>query len=456
MYKWFRRQFPILLSVCLLSGTSLPVSSAQRCSNADPFQISLGSSGRDGRTGKSGSDRTVFATGEPLNLNLSGEDGSDGEDGSNGSHPTCSSHHEDDENVQLPSGGSGGDGGDGGNGGNGGILTLYYRDLNQLQQILVRAEGGRGGQGGQGGDGKPGCQCRRSHWTKKVCTGKPGTPEHKCETKEYTCTDGTDGTDGSHGSRGQNGSLGKLRIVKREAALPDDRPSITLPLPQIKETPLKLSRNLWESKTGALSLLAPGSVIENRYESFLEQIEGEFQLVWATRQPIRQFADLPATVTLNQDRQIQVSFASELWINATQTQQGNSLVFKITDLVRESDVKKLAVADVAQSGKNLSLSIVDLGGNAAVLTTEFQLRYRAKSSNDGDRFSAYQTYYNGTIPSDRITRDYNRFIVQLGQLPIPAEFLESKTEVEIELVAKRSLSGRSAKQKITWQGQLRG
>jgi hypothetical protein len=415
--------------------------------------------GRSGRSGESKQDITIFAD-RPYTLNLSGTDGEDGEGGRDATGPNCDRHHRDrddndrDSNIQLASGNSGGSGGNGGNGGNAGNLTIYYKNLIDLRSILVQAVGGRGGRGGRGGVGTQGCQCRRYHWTREVCTGKGN--DRKCETKTFTCTSGSNGSNGSNGSDGSSGSNGTLFIAQRQDPIPADQPSLSRSLAQMREKPLKLSLNVWDSKSGALSVLAPGSVINDRYYEFREQLQSNFKLVWNSRQPVQRFNDLYVGVTLNRYREVSVSFPSDVWMQGSQTEQDGTIVYQVNSVVRQADVARLSVGDFARSGKDLTLSLVDLGGNADVLNTEFKLRYRAKPGQERDFGGFSKTYFEGVIPASAIKRDYNRYLIQLGQLPIPAEVLEAKTDVEIEVVATRSLGNRSAEQKISWQGEVRG
>ena len=67
----------------------------------------------------------------------------------------------------------------------------------------------------------------------------------------------------------------------------------------------------------------------------------------------------------------------------------------------------------------------------------------------------YKTEYEGDIPNELVTRDYNRFTLALGKLKIPDEALRPGVNVDIEVVATRSLGIRSAKQTINWQGAIR-
>jgi len=54
-----------------------------------------------------------------------------------------------------------------------------------------------------------------------------------------------------------------------------------------------------------------------------------------------------------------------------------------------------------------------------------------------------------------ISRDGNRFVLALGQLPISARDLIPGVRIEVELTATRSFAGRSAEQKLGKCGEIR-
>ena len=159
-----------------------------------------GEDGRPGRDGQAGPSANVIADGNPAHFMLSGTAGGEGEDGEAGYRPRCESQPRDVAyDLQAAHGGDGGNGGRGGNGGNGGDLTIYYRDLAQLQRLSVTALGGQGGWGGRGGNGTLGCRCRLYRWERQTCTGTPGQSDYRCQTSRYRCSDGRDGAQGSPG-----------------------------------------------------------------------------------------------------------------------------------------------------------------------------------------------------------------------------------------------------------------
>ena len=79
------------------------------------------------------------------------------------------------------------------------------------------------------------------------------------------------------------------------------------------------------------------------------------------------------------------------------------------------------------------------------------------SDRGGDRGRLpLRTRYYGTLPANLISRDGNRFVLALGQLPISARDLVPGVRIEEELTATRSFAGRSAKQKLEKRDEIRG
>ncbi|AFY49067.1 hypothetical protein Nos7524_3269 [Nostoc sp. PCC 7524] len=456
MLKGIRSQLPLLLTFCL-STSLLPASGSVLCSAVAYERYETagrnGTNGRSGRNGRDGDNQTIFVNSSPINLDLSGKDGEDGEDGDRGDRPYCRDQpHQPKHDIYARNGGAGGNGGRGGNGGNGGSLTVYYTNLADLQTILVRANPGAGGRGGRGGNGSVGCRCRQRNWEIETCKGTPGTADYKCTKKRYRCYDGKDGRDGSDGQDGERGRLGILSIVNSKEPLAAETPTVTLNFAELADKKLTLSKNKWILRQGATSLLAPGSVIADEYREFEQRLEQNFQIVWQEKQPINSFANQTLTVSLNDDKQVNLTFPEDVWLAGTTSSQANLTTFTVNHAIPKKDVTRLAVAEFADAGENLNLKIVDLAAKSDVLQTQFRVKFRARDNFGG--FSDYRTVYEGEIPSELVTRDYNRFTLALGKLKIPSEALRSGINVDIEVVATRSLGGRSAKQTISWQGAI--
>ena len=416
-----------------------------------------GTDGRSGRSGRDGENRTIFANGTPVNLELSGESGEDGENGKYGEDADCERQPLNvTRDLRAADGGEGGDGGSGGNGGNGGSVTVYYTNPADLRQIFVRSQGSRGGRGGRGSRGGDGCECEDSRWEIPKCTGTPGTPEYSCKNEKYSCQDGKDGRDGRDGSDGRDGALGTLNLINRSEALPPDTPTTTLGMPELQNRTVSLSLNQWQTKSGATAVLAPGSIISDRYREFLARIEGSFQLVWNANRSISDFYDRRVSLSLKEDKQIEVSLPEDVWFDGTTTQEKGVTRFVVSGAILESEATKLTRADFSGSGQNLTFSVVDLAGKSDLITTQFAIKYRTtRDSNRFDRFGEYITRYEGNIPGNLVTQNNNRFTLNLGKLPIDREFLKPGIGVQIELVAIRSFAGNYTEHKMDWRGEIK-
>lgn len=416
-----------------------------------------GQNGRTGERGRDGRSQTIFVDGSSLNLDLSGEDGLDGEDGRYGEDANCGRQPRNvDHDLQAPDGGDGGNGGNGGDGGNGGSLTVYYTNIADLKKISVQSLGGEGGRPGRGSYGGEGCNCRERDWEEKVCKGTPGSPDYRCTTREYRCEDGDDGRDGRDGNVGNDGRLGSLTLIKGTEQLPSDQPTVTVKMGELPNRAFALSKNKWEIRYGAASLFAPGSVLADEYREFVERIEGSFQLTWNATRPITDFIDQTATITLDEDKQVKISFPEDVWVDGTTSQQDGKTQFVASNVILKNEVTQLTRADFAGSGSELIFALIDKAGKSDLIATQFRIKYRTSASGDRfDRTLDYITRYEGIIPAELVSRDRNRFVLNIGKLPIQSQFLRAGLPVEIELVATRSFAERSAEQKIQWRGEIR-
>lgn len=425
-------------------------SSLARASDVEDFGEGgqEGTTGQKGQNGRDSDSLTVFADGSPMTLDLSGENGSAGTNGTIGGNAVCDTElREKANNLQASNGGNGGDGGDGGNGGNGGSLTIYTTDKSYLQQIYVVATGGEGGEPGQGGQGGEGCKCPESYWNEETCKGE------NCTTQERQCTDGYSGRTGRSGRVGRNGRLGTLTVINLDKSLAPDRPQAVLTIGELQDRGFTLSKNEWENKTGAASLLAPGSIIADEYKELIARHERTVLLVWDASQPVAEFAEEEITLSLDSENNPQIVFPDNLWLETSEIQREQISEFFVFNAVREKDVTRLKSEGISGMGTDLKLSLVDEAQKSDVLDTDFSIRYRVSKSSDEARFLRvfdYKTKYEGKIPSEAISKNGDRFTINIGQLPIPPEFLELDTAIEVQVIANRSFADKYSKeQKIT-------
>ena len=441
------------VSFALAGALPLAVAVVDPCRSVAYAARTSGTDGQDGANGRSGADgrdgvsQTAEAGEQLIELDLQGTDGGDGDRGTRGSRARCRNHNRPSDDVKAASGGDGGDGGSGGNGGNGGSATVYYTDRAQLRNVSINAAGGRGGRGGSGADGGQGCNCHEYQWSETQCSS--GT----CVTKEFSCKDGEDGDDGHSGRRGKDGRIGSVRVIDQTLLEGDrlqaDNPVVESAIAQLS-SPIQLSRNLWQTQTGAHSLFNGGSVIDDSYQEYRGRVDRQFQLVWEADYPQTQ-ASGDLSLFIDEGGNIQIVASDDIWLDAERTEDQRITNYRVQYALLASDAVDLSAGRSNGHGKQFSLNVIDLAGKSDIIETQFYVRYKTKRE---DRRGRLVTRYEGTLPSNLISRDYNRFALNIGQLPIDANYLRPDTQARLEITATRTLADNKAEQVIIWNGNL--
>jgi hypothetical protein len=328
-------------------------------------------------------------------------------------------------------------------------LTLYYRTRADLRQIYVDAQGGRGGLGGRGGEGGEGCRCRYRDWDVETCSG--GT----CTTERFICDDGEEGYYGRSGDSGRDGQVGSVSVINQTEPLLPENPSQIQGLDALMQQPVRLSRNLWEERSGALALLAPGSIVADTYREYVGRVEGQVQIQWEASRSPNTFLGLAPTAAIQADGSRTVTFPEQLWVTGNYQQAGDLTTYVVTGAVQASDATRLAWGTIRGRSSDFVAAVIDRAGESEYLNTTFHLTYRTANGDPrDDRRLRYSTQYEGTLPTDLVSRDNNRFELALGRLPVSGRHLQGGTYVQMELTIQRSLGNNSATQTLSWQGQL--
>jgi hypothetical protein len=255
------------------------------------------------------------------------------------------------------------------------------------------------------------------------------------------------------GQDGAPGQLGRLTLINQTDPVLPDNPSTTIRLGQFAQQPVNLSKNRWDLRRGAAALLAPGSIIADEYREFAGRLEQSVQLDWQVDRPLSEVGNESIGLELQDNRQVSVTVPEEVWLVGDTTVAENVTTYTVTELVRRSEATQLEVGNFAGSGATLELSVVDLAGRSDVVSTQFEIEYRSTDDPFGDR-GRYTTRYEGPVPAEAVTQSFNRFTIDLSQLPIESRFRQSGIRVDIELTAIRSLGGRSAEQEIDFRDRI--
>lgn len=258
------------------------------------------------------------------------------------------------------------------------------------------------------------------------------------------------------GPAGQDGQPGKIRLIKAPEPLPPEQPAVTVSLSDLSDRTFDLSKHLWETNSGAAALLAPGSTIADEYLEFIARLEETVRVQWqGATYPSQSEVD-QVIVSLNQQGDVELDFGSEVWVDHTSQRQESGLEIAIAALVPVEEVTDLALGRVVADDNTLNLQVIDRAGHADTLATTFHIHYRSAPAGAlHEPRPRWQTRYQGEIPAELVTRDHNRFVIDLSQLPIEAQYQRSGTPVNIEITATRSLGDRAKTQTLRWQDQLR-
>ncbi|CAN1209247.1 hypothetical protein TUMEXPCC7403_03425 [Tumidithrix helvetica PCC 7403] len=294
-----------------------------------------GMDGRSGRNGLNGQEQIIRAGNQAIAYDLSGGEGDDGENASLGENATQCQQPQPEFSIMGAQGGNGGNGGSGGNGGNGGNATIYFDEISQLKNVLLKNNGGRPRRGGLGAQGGNGCTCQQSSWEvtyciwelrsqpikdekqpwqairqrTTLCSGipflgdnEPSRPSHVGSDNNYryrwhyigvdrrdrhTCKNGSQGQNGRNGSDGTPGAYGRVWLVQG-TTIPTEKLTHSEKVSTLSGKTIPFVKNNWLDKNGLGQLLASGSNASDAY-ALLDTKRRSLKVVWATE---KSFTDL--------------------------------------------------------------------------------------------------------------------------------------------------------------------
>ncbi|NJL84974.1 MAG: hypothetical protein HC886_01740 [Leptolyngbyaceae cyanobacterium SM1_1_3] len=305
-----------------------------------------------------------------------------------------------------------------------------------------------------GGSATAGCDCRDRRWQVRQCSGTLGQPDYSCRTREFVCRDGESGRTGQDGREGRDGALGQLVLINQLEPLLADQPQQTKSLAELTE-PTTLTKNLWRTQTGARSLLAPGSNVADTYQEYAGRVEGRFVLDWSAARSLSDLATVEVMLQLQDNGQVQPNFSEALWVIGASSHTDDLTTYGVTDAMRASEATQLALGSVSGRSNQFQVAVLDLGGQTDQLSTQFHLTYSTAAADRGDGpRTRYISRYEDFVPADLVTRSQNRFVLNLGRLPISGNHLRSGTSAKFELKAVRTFGPYQAEQILEWQGRL--
>jgi|GEM_PF-4829948 hypothetical protein len=419
-----------------------------------------GSSGRSGYSGTDGQNIQLFAheLTQLTKYNLDGDRGHDGSEGYDGQDATSCYYSEGEESIVGADAGAGGDGGDGGSGGDGGRSVIYYSDIAQLKKLMITAIPGQGGYASYGGrGGSRGCYCNRPYWYVQKChdemvpdtrppecdrDGKPiprpPISRRVCEDHTYTCTDGRAGNPGRRGSDGSRGSYGYLTLIKSDSELLEETSSGQMAINKLTANVPSthvLTENLFEGKSGANALLAPGSQVADRYNEFSRRAIENVHVLWtSTKEAHRYFGTVYSYIS---NGQVSFRYTSDDILITEEKHEGTDHTFIIKDAYKFGDFTQLALRK-SGSGKRTQIIATAPTPNQNLVKDQFTVRITYIRWLLPDK-----VVFSNTVPENLIQRGKDQTTINLGQLRFEDSSSIWNKKLLIEFKYTRNVKGAS-------------
>ncbi len=246
-------------------------------------------------------------------------------------------------------------------------------------------------------------------------------------------------------------------MINSNQPLLEDQTSASVSFKQLKENGYTLSKNAWEIKNGARSILAANSTVQDQYRYLVSRSEHSFLIVWNTTRPFERFADQIVTLKLKDGPKPEIDYKipDEVWIDAKEENRGNRTDLIVYNALLKKEAVQLEIVKLVGKESDLKLVVVDNANVSDLVNTEWQVVI--KTSRSDPRFRAtedYVTRYQGSVPIKLIENKGNLFTLNLGQLQLNTKELRNGVGILIKLKVKRLMGNYSAEQSLKYENLL--
>ena len=212
----------------------------------------------------------------------------------------------------------------------------------------------------------------------------------------------------------------------------------------------------WNHNQGARSLLQANSRINDEYYEYRDRLEKTATLQWRSKSSLSEYGSQLATFTLKSDGKIGFEFEEQsLWSVVEQVDNPKGTAVAVKDVVHQRDALKLTPGITDKRDRDFTLAVLDTGAKSDIVSTTFSVKIKnSQNSSRPGSFGNETTHYEGVVPATAVKQDYNRFVLNLGSLPVPEDTFKSGNDIAVEITVVRSLGMRSATQTIDWSGTV--
>ncbi len=218
------------------------------------------------------------------------------------------------------------------------------------------------------------------------------------------------GRNGMNGSNGSHGSLGSAVLIPSATEILPDDTSRSQDISLLDGFAVTLAKNNFVMKSGLLSLLAPGSQLQDTYDMWTGRDSKSAAVKWSASRKAAEFKGLKADFkyTANGvDFKMPMSLMSAI---TTHTLQGGNLNFDVAAVVPRAEAEGVKFA-FEGTGFDTTVRVLDPALEPKLLADNYNIKlYR-------DKFGGDDLNWEGDLTPEFITHDGKNVILKIGKLP---------------------------------------
>lgn len=238
-----------------------------------------------------------------------------------------------------------------------------------------------------------------------------------------------------------------------------EKKSASVSLKNLESSGTTLLAHIWEQRSGAMSLLAAGSRVSDRFTNYVKTSYAHVSLLWSASQPLVDFQDLRAQLSFNGstlNASIPNTWAATKVINEGASED---YLLEVSHIYKEAELARFEVQEIRGEENALELVVRDTMNQPAPLRAEFAIEIDEKRRRPGSRPHRryyYREVFDGMIPERLVERQGDLYILKIGQLDFTSRAKDDGSELRIDLVSTHKLNGQSKSKEADIKHEIGG
>ena len=189
-----------------------------------------------------------------------------------------------------------------------------------------------------------------------------------------------------------------------------------------------LSKQIWESKSGAKKLFATNSAIRNGYSEFVKLAKGSLSLIWEAKR---------------NGEKVSFKVSGEDFLQYETKVEGTKTNVIVKQAYKKSEISNLNIESTKGYGEKLKIKIADKAMLTELIKTSVKLQFVYKP-----RLLGWRVVYDKTVPADALELTAEGIVINVGKLGINPKFVKRKRKVRYTVWVGRSFGNNSTKIKL--------